>query len=413
MFFLKKKTIFIFLVILLVGFFKGFVYAEDSSIKECNDNHINVQDCPAYLQNKLNLLQGQAKTLSSQIAIMDNQIYLTQARIEANKREILDLTLDIDTATKKISTLSDSLTKITEVLLNRIVATYETGSIQPLEVLLSSTNASNYLSKLNYLRIVQAHDKRLIYDVQQAKNDYTNQKDIFETKKTKVETLKKQLEAYTVQLNQEKQTKQDLLAQTQGSETAYQQLIIQAQAQLAGFSSFAASQGGASILTNQTVCDDWGCYYNQRDSRWGTLSLDGTGYTIASDGCLVTSMAMVLTHYGSKKDDITPITINSDRLNFASYNAAYLNKILDSPRAVRSTQAYAYSPGAIDSELSQGRPVIIGIRYSNGDTHFVVLVSGSNGDYLMNDPFVPNGHKIKFTDHYPLNSIFEIDYISL
>jgi|WetSurMetagenome_2_1015567.scaffolds.fasta_scaffold26147_4 peptidoglycan hydrolase CwlO-like protein len=228
MFFLKKKTIFIFLVILLVGFFRGFVYAEDSSIKECNDNHINVQDCPAYLQNKLNLLQGQAKTLSSQIAIMDNQIYLTQARIEANKREILDLTLDIDTATKKISTLSESLNKITEILLNRIVATYEVGSIQPLEILLSSTNASNYLSRLNYLRIAQTHDKKLIYDVQQAKNDYTNQKEIFETKKKKVEDLKSQLEAYTNQLNQEKVSKQYLLAQTQGSEARYQELLAEA-----------------------------------------------------------------------------------------------------------------------------------------------------------------------------------------
>jgi len=32
----------------------------------------------------------------------------------------------------------------------------------------------------------------------------------------------------------------------------------------------------------------------------------------------------------------------------------------------------------IDSELSANRPVVAGIRYSNGDTHFIVLMSGSN-----------------------------------
>ena len=182
MFFLKKKIIFFLLAICLLGFFKGFVYAEDSSIQECKDNNKSVQDCPEFLKGKLTSLQGQSKSLSSQIAIMDSQINLTQARIEANRRDILDLTLDIDTATKKISSLQDSLNKITEVLLNRIVATYEAGRVHPLEMLLSSRDASNLLARLNYLKIAQAHDKKLIYDVQQAKNDYTNQKEIFETK---------------------------------------------------------------------------------------------------------------------------------------------------------------------------------------------------------------------------------------
>jgi peptidoglycan hydrolase CwlO-like protein len=228
MFLLKKKIIFFILIIFTLVFFKNFAYAEDSSIQECKDNNKSVQDCPEFLKNKLTSLQSQAKTLSSQIAIMDSQINLTQARIEANKREILDLTLDIDTATKKISTLSDSLNKITEVLLNRIVATYEAGSVQPFEMVLSSINASDLLKRLNYLKIAQAHDKKLIYDVQQAKNDYVNQKDIYETKKAKVEALEKQLEAYTSQLNQEKANKQYLLTQTQGNEATYQQLLTEA-----------------------------------------------------------------------------------------------------------------------------------------------------------------------------------------
>jgi peptidoglycan hydrolase CwlO-like protein len=243
MFLSKKKIIFFFLITCLLFFFKNFVYAEDSSIQECRDNHISVDGCPAYIQGKLNLLQGQATTLSSQIAIMDSQINLTQAKIEANKREILNLTLDIDTATKKISTLSDSLNKITELLLNRIVATYEAGSVQPFEMILSANSASDLLARLNYLKIVQAHDKRLIYDVQQAKNDYTNQKDIYEEKKKKIEALKSQLEAYVSQLDREKQGKQALLAQTQGSEGIYQQLLEEARREYQDIQGIIAGNG--------------------------------------------------------------------------------------------------------------------------------------------------------------------------
>lgn len=227
--FLKTiKILFIFLLpfFLILTFVNNLVYSA-----ECDDK--TGQEKVTCLENKVQDLKGQTKTLSSQISIMDSQINLTEARIEANKREILNLTLDIDTATKKISTLQDSLNKITEVLLNRIVATYQAGRVQPLEMLLSSRDASSLLTKLNYLRIAQNHDKRLIYDVQQAKNDYVNQKDIFEAKKKKIETLKLQLEAYRESLRQQQVAKQQLLIATQDDEATYQQLLAQARAERA------------------------------------------------------------------------------------------------------------------------------------------------------------------------------------
>ena len=167
------------------------------------------------------------------------------------------------------------------------------------------------------------------------------------------------------------------------------------------------SQGGATPLSNQTVCDDWGCYYNQRDTQWGSIGLGGSQYTIASDGCLVTSMAMVYTHYGHRS--VNPITINANPSNFASYNRAYLLKTITADGAT-STRASSI----IDGELSAGRPVVVGISYDGGPIadHFVVLLSGSGGNYMMNDPFTPNGHNIAFTSKYSVGSIVEVDKVS-
>ncbi|MBF8249747.1 MAG: Peptidase [Candidatus Levybacteria bacterium] len=243
MIFSKKKIIFFILAICLLISFKSFVYAQDSSIQECKDNNKTVDECPAYLQSKINLLLGQAETLVSQIAIMDSQINLTQARIEANKKEILDLTLDIDTATKKISTLSDSLNRIAEVLINRIIATYKAGRVRPLEILLSSSDASNLLARLNYLKIARDHDKKLLIDVQQTKSDFTKQKEIFETKKKKVESLKLQLEAYTNQLEQGKQVKRELLIVTENDENKYRKLLDEAESILRALSNVGVKIG--------------------------------------------------------------------------------------------------------------------------------------------------------------------------
>src|ERR1035437_787198 len=295
-----KKIVLLLLVTVLLSISVGIVrsWADDitptPTPTSAPDNSGAIQD----LQNKINAAQAQKKTYSSQIELIGNQIKLTEYKIEATQEQITSVTLDIDTTSKKISSLQVTLTTTIAVLINRIVATYEVGTIQPFQILLTSNNASDFFTRLNYLKLAQAHDKQLIYDTQQAKVDYTSQKDILEGEKAQIEKLKKQLQTYSDQLDQEKQAKQDLLAQTQGSEANYQQILAQTKAQLAGFQGFVSSQGGASLLGNQTTCDDWGCYYNQRDSQWGGNSLIGTGYSLADSGCLVTSIAMVYTHYG-------------------------------------------------------------------------------------------------------------------
>src|SRR5579885_3487839 len=148
------------------------------------------------LQNKIHDLQDQEQTLSSQIDVMDSQIKLTEYRIEATKQQILNLEEDIDTAEKKISTLENSLADLTKVLLNRIVAGYEVGSQGNFQVLLSSSTMSDFFTRANYLRSVERYDKKLIYDTVQAKNDYANQKQIFEDKKKQVVALQSTLESY-------------------------------------------------------------------------------------------------------------------------------------------------------------------------------------------------------------------------
>ena len=195
------------------------------------------------LEAKVAELKEKGKTLSSQVDLMDSQIKLTEVRIYAAREELSQLVLDIDTAKKKIGTLEDALENLTEILLKRIVATYEAGTVRPFEVFLSSNDASTYFLRLNYLEIAQTHDKRLIYDTQIAKNDYANQKQIYEEKKKKVVALQDQLEQFNNQLAQEKGSKQALLDATKNDEKRYQELLAVAKADLASIQRALASIG--------------------------------------------------------------------------------------------------------------------------------------------------------------------------
>ncbi|MBI2031349.1 MAG: hypothetical protein HYT08_01920 [Candidatus Levybacteria bacterium] len=273
-------TFFLFSVLV----FNHLTFAQTPSPTPTPDNSQAIKDLQNQindLQNRISELQKQKKTLSSQIAVMESQIKITQLKIESTKTEITNLTLDIDTATKKISTLEDSLTKFTGVLINRIKATYEIGTIQPFHILLSSNNVSNFFSRLNYLKIAQEHDKKLIYDTTQAKNDYTNQKNIYEDKKKQVEALKVKLEDYTNQLTQEKKNKDALLEITQSDEVRYQRLLAQAKAEYEAIVGIIAGKGTESEVRN----------VNQGDiiaTIIPTASCNSTGphvhFTVSRDG---------------------------------------------------------------------------------------------------------------------------------
>lgn len=377
--------------------------SQASNIQDCKDQNISVADCPSYLQKRLSDLQGQGKTLTSQISIADSQAKLTEAKIANTEVQIKNLQEDIVITQDKIENSEDDLDVTSNAFIGRAKAVYQVGTINPWEMLLTSNNFDNFFTRLKYLQIVQLYDKKNIYAAEQAKVNYSNQQEILVDKKQQEEELGEKLQAYTDQLNQEKEAKKKLLAETQGSEATYQRLLSQARAQLEGFSNFTSTMGGASILSGQTSCDDWGCYYNQRDSQWGNQALNGTQYTLASDGCLVTSMAMVYTHYGYK--NVTPSTINANPANFASYYPAFLMKRIS---ADGKSAERVYSE--IDPILSSGHPVIIGISYDGGGIadHFVVFVSGSNGEYYMHDPFTPGGKNMSFRSRYPSARI--VDY---
>ena len=369
------------------------------------DDEKCLNDVKAKCEEQIRDAQNQEKTLQSQLNLIDGQTKVTQLKIEETDLRIEKLKREINDLSTRMDRIGTTLDKLSEILLNQIIQTYKYSNVtSAIDLLFSSRGFSDLLERLKYIQVAQAYDKEKLYELQATKLAYNDQKQDKQTRQAQAEKLNKDLENYKLQLAEQKKAKDELLKVTQNDEVTYQKLLAQAQAQLAGFQRF--TQGHASILTGQTSCDDWGCYYNQRDSQWGNLGLNNTSYSIADVGCLVTSMAMVYTHYGHR--DVTPLSISSNSDNFSPVAPTYLKYVISANGTASRREGIAKS--IIDSELSAGRPIIIGI--GGGPDHFIVFVSGSNGNYKMNDPFVPNGRNINFTDHYSLSSISEIDKVN-
>ncbi len=341
------------------------------------------------LKAAINALNLKRKKIQAQVAVTQHQISITQIQIKQLGGEIVDAEQII---TADQAALGEEFRNL-----------QQENSQSFLMQILSSKNISEAWNNMNAMLQLQDTIQNKIQTLQNHKDNLASSKASSQQKQQSLSSQQQLLTSQQQSLTQTEQSKNQLLAETNAKESIYQKLLAEAEAQLRSFSAFTQNAGGSGILGSETVCDTWGCYYNQRDAAWGNDSLNGTQFKLASDGCLITSMAMVMTHYGYK--NVTPVTINSNPDNFAPYYPAMLLYTInvDGVSATRKT-------ATIDSTLTNGNPVIVGL-HAYGGTHFVVLTSGRAGNYIMRDPYIENGNNIPFSDHYSMRNIFGISKV--
>lgn len=401
-----KRFIFIIVLVFLI-IFPYIIKAQNSSQAD------ELQKKIADYENKLIEIRKQKNTLATQIQLMDTQIYLTTLKIQETEQKIESTQKEIELLDSKIENLDFDLNNLLKTFIAKVNNDYKKRNLSLFSLILEANNFSDFFRKIKYLQSARESNKDLILKVQQAKANYQEQKKLREEKTTYLENLSATLNNQKSELNNQKIAKQRLLTETNNDELTYQRLLSQARAQLAGFSNFVANQGGASILTNQTSCDDWGCYYNQRDSQWGNYVVNNSydcygSCSIAKIGCLITSVAMLATHNGL---NITPLDIANNSNNFY-LTTALLNKgtIYANGKAITR---YAVNSNYLTPEVLNNGPVVIGINHGTFGTHFLVIKSYQDGKYIMNDPYIENGKNKVFTDYYSLNSIFSVERVSI
>jgi len=125
--------------------------------------------------------------------------------------------------------------------------------------------------------------------------------------------------------------------------------------------------------------------YSQTDSKWASQQYAfNPNLTIASDGCALTCMAMLLSYYGR---EIDPPGLNDYMKKeglFAYDPHTKYNDYVNWQAPVRYSQGkvnYKGMSGDVDSEIENGRPVIVKVHTSGISMHFV-LVIGKDGEIV-------------------------------
>ena len=372
------------------------------------DNEECLKNKKICLENAIAGTRQQATTLKSAISLLNGQIALQQLQVNQTQAEIYQLEIEIEELSQRIEGLGYSLDRLGTVLIERVRTQYKQSRSAPSLSLLGANSLSDLVTQARYLLLAQRQTADTMERTETQRLAYDEQKTLKEEKQAELATKRQQLEAEKAIITQKRTEQENLLNITNNSEQQYQSLLNEANRQLAAFSRFVTSQGGASILSGQTYNDDgWGKYYSQRDSLWGNKGIGASGSSMAEYGCLVTSMAMVTSHYGK---DLTPGQIADSTSPFV-FPTAYMIQGTWNVNGVSTTRTrVGYSVSTLDSELSAGRPVIVGI--GSGPDHFIVIKEKKDGNYIMHDPFMPDGANRPLTDKYSVSDISTLRLVS-
>ncbi len=232
-----KKYILVLAALILLLFIPTLTKGQDCNSKEECEKLINEY------QQKLTDLRNQKNTLSSQIELMDTQIYLTTLQIQETENKIQETEEEIEKLGGRINNLNTSLDHLSKILLQKIVEGYKRREIPLFDVFLDSDSASILFNRLKYAKITEENDRQLAFEMQKAKLNFEEQKDLREQKKIELDTLTTELNQRKADLDVQKSDKQRLLSQTQSDERTYQQLLALAQAEYAAIQGIVAGGG--------------------------------------------------------------------------------------------------------------------------------------------------------------------------
>lgn len=384
--------------------------ATQSSSSSDNTQKSDLENRKRELEEKLKTVSKQKDSLSSQIEYMDTQVYLTEVKVQQTEVQIEKKEKEIDSLTNRIDGLDKSLNNLSHTLIDRVVDGYKQRRVSMFEYLLDSDNANEFLGQVKYQRTAQENNQRLLFQVQQAKSNFQDQKDLREKKKEELAAQKDTLSTLRGELLTQQEGKRQLLEVTKNDESAYKRQIDEINRQIASFKSFVATTGVGTIGANALGSGEGGWYMSQRDSRWAGQRMGDSGESILDVGCFITSIAMVMKFYGQ---DWTPSSIASQAKYFygGSGSACF---------PTSNPTAYACHPsnfngswggknyknisyGEISSYLGRNVPVIAGVR---GGSHYIVLKKMDGSEYIMNDPIY--GPDLKVSTHYSLSGPYGV-----
>ena len=218
---MRKKIISIILVFILLQYFCIFVFAEDSLINGVLNNETNevsledqkqeVEDKIEEANSQLEYVQDELSSTMLKVQELEDKIMSYESDIEELGSKMANLQDSIDEATEKLQIASQSYEEKSDLLAKRLVAIYESGDIQYIDVLLKSKNIADFLSRYYIIEEIVEYDTKLIKQVQEEKENIETTRQKLENEQSEIKIIKAKSEQTSIVLGNMKTLQQSYI----------------------------------------------------------------------------------------------------------------------------------------------------------------------------------------------------------
>lgn len=192
----KKNLCIALIAIICFGAIYTRTYADEENATNVQNNTVDLQTQRSDLQNQLDAANGELSNVQSnlsenlqQVEKLDNRIETAQTELAEQEGKITKLKESIAEKQEDLNLVTERYNKQVELFKKRMVATYEAGETQYLDVLLRSKNLSDFLSSYFLIDELTNIDKQLINDLDDRKKSIDLSKQKLENEKDELATI--------------------------------------------------------------------------------------------------------------------------------------------------------------------------------------------------------------------------------
>ena len=236
---MKKKIVALILIILILQYFCIFVFANDSITNEITNSTTN--SIADELEKQKEDVENKIEEANTQLEYVQDELSNTMLKVQETEDKILKYQKEVDELGEKMETLQKSIDESTakleiasqnyeeksDLLAKRLVAMYEAGDTQYLDVLLKSKSITEFISRYYIIQEVAEYDSILINEVEQEKNNIETTKQKLENEQAEIKIIKAKNEQTTIVLSNMKTLQKSYISKLSENEKKLQKQITE------------------------------------------------------------------------------------------------------------------------------------------------------------------------------------------
>jgi len=204
----RKMIISILALILTFSFIQ--VYASDS-VEDLKKQQNKIDQEIKKKANEIKAIEKQTKDVSKQIEDLDKKMDNASDELIKVEKELENLVINIESTETQLKEAEEKIDDKQDVFNKRLRVMYKTGTVGYLEVLLSSANIKDFLSRQDMIKTIAKHDTELITYMKEQRDIIDSKKVELQSQKNAIETSKVKLEIRKRDLVKVSRDKEDLM----------------------------------------------------------------------------------------------------------------------------------------------------------------------------------------------------------